>query len=115
VYSFPPILTQKVSGRSSDQGMTGRSDRGLPYSNKRETKKIDSMYSQDFGAGIGCIQICMIHIVSPLRRVLMPSIYVCSRKKERCGHGKSTSSSHRMKHTTNVVTCVTSSAVVMHL
>jgi hypothetical protein len=68
VYSFPPILTQKVSGRSSDKGMTGRSDRGLPYSNKREKKKIDSMYSQDFGAGIGCIQICVIHVAPPLPR-----------------------------------------------
>lgn len=52
MYSFPPILTQKVSGRSFDKGMTGRSDRGLRYSNKRENRKIDSMYSQDSVQGL---------------------------------------------------------------
>jgi hypothetical protein len=82
VYSFPPILTQVVSGRSFDKGMAERSDRGIAENgNRRETKRSTSMYLRYFGAGMGCIQICMIHIASPIHRVLTLSIYVCSRKK----------------------------------
>jgi hypothetical protein len=39
VYSFPPILTQVVSGRSCDRGLTERSDGGLPWMAISENQK----------------------------------------------------------------------------
>lgn len=84
MYSFPPILTQKVSGRSFDQGITRGSAGGRRgKQNARKQKRSTSMYLQNFDAGIGCIKICMIQVVSPLHRVSMLSIYVWSRKKEK--------------------------------
>ena len=89
MYSFPPILTQKVSGRSFDKGVMHQSDGGhRGKQNARKTKMIDRHVFAYFDAGIRCIKICMIQAASLLHRVSMLSIYVWSRKKERCGCGK---------------------------